>query len=163
MTITLTCVRRKNTIQGVANQCSSYVTPLYYIAKWYLRSILSQISCPKTASSIAHGYDFIEINLGKHDLTKLAIIISSYGPNSLIQIYNKQWGQFASNTKSSIAASQTNFHNYRNQWESTSTWASTSMRTMAQPHESMQWDYHLSKEKLLYKFNWTIYSTHCQI
>ena len=75
------------------------------------------------------------------------IIISSHGPNSLIQIYNKQWGQFTSNTKSSIAASQTNFHDYQNQWESASTWASASMRIMAQPHESVQWGYHFSKEK----------------
>ena len=73
------------------------------------------------------------------------IIISS--PNSLIQIYNKQWGQFTSNTKSSIAALQTNFHNYRDQWESASTWATTSMRTMAQPHESVQWDYHFFQKK----------------
>lgn len=74
------------------------------------------------------------------------IIISSYGPNSLIQMYNKQWGQFTSNTKSNIAALQTNFHDYPNQWESTSTWALASMRTMAQPHESTQWDYHSSRK-----------------
>ena len=72
VTITLTCVYHKNTIQGATNQCSSYVTPLYYITKWYLRSILSQISCPKIVSSIAYSYDFIEINLGQHNLTKLA-------------------------------------------------------------------------------------------
>ena len=69
-------------------------------------------------------------------------------------------GQFTSNTKSSIAALQTNFHNYRDQWESASTWATTSMRTMAQPHESVQWDYHFFQKKSHYRFNWTICSTY---
>ena len=179
VTITLTCVHRKNTIQRAANQCSSYVTPLYYIAKWYLHSILSQKSCPKIFNSIAHGYNFIEINLGKHDLTKLAnnkatkklnhpqCVVSSSSPHmdpihSFKFTTNNRDNLLPTRSQSSIATLQTNFHDYRNQWESASTWASASMRTMAQPHESMQWDYHFSKEKLPYKLNWTTRSTYQQ-
>ena len=62
----------KNTILATANTHSIYVIPLYYVTKWYLRSIPSQICYLKVANSIAHGYDFIETNLGKYNLTKLA-------------------------------------------------------------------------------------------
>ena len=72
LTLTFIGIRHKNTILGATSAYSSYVTPLYYIVKWYLCSIPPQIWCPKVANSIAHDYGFIETNLGKHNLTKLA-------------------------------------------------------------------------------------------
>ena len=102
---------------GAATTYSSYVTPLYYIAKWYLLSFPCQMSCPKEASKIAHGYNFIETNLGKHNLAKLTnkqvtqnlqhhqcgpiiqdgfslIIISLHGPSlalaALLWIYSQE-------------------------------------------------------------------------
>ena len=128
-------IRYKNTILVTASTYISYITPLYYITKWYLRSIPSQICYSKVADSIAHGYDFIETNLGKLNLTKLAnnkatkklkhhqclihhhlLIWTQFAHSNL----HKQWRQFTSktmaNSKSSIAALQIDFHALR-QWE----------------------------------------------
>ena len=120
----------KNTILVAASIYSNYVTPLYYITTWYLHSIPSQIYYPKwpavsltamtslkliLANTISPNLPTIK-QLKNQSIPNISfIIISSYGHNLLIEI-------------SMLCDNQ-------NQWELTSTWASASMRTMAQPYK----------------------------